>query len=372
MSVPQGAAAWAVGGSPGSPWAKPRIAPVPLPHVACGPWCPFCPEGGGGEPGRWTPGPEDVARAVATHIPPAGDGDGLREIAFYGGDFAVLPRGSRDSLLDAAEGYFRRGRATGIRAVMGPASLAVAPLADFRARGLRTVEIPALALDDRVLAEARAPWRAAQVRNLVARLRLQGFRVGLALVPGLPADSHERALGSAHRVVAARPDFVRVLPALALRGTRLGRLAADGRWLPMTLAQAVETCKEVVRVLRRGGVEVVRVGLQPETDIRPEPEVVAGPAHRCLRTLVEAALYRQLAVDLLAERCRFGKSFVLRVSPGDESYLRGPENANIRELRRRFRLDRLLVVLDPAVPRYELRGEPGGRGDEGLPRREAS
>lgn len=364
-------------GGPGGPSARAankarvQVAAVPIPHVRCGPACPWCPTGPAGDAERWLPGPGDVRRAVRARIEGERGGEGGIEITFPGGDFGGLNRTRRDELLDAAEGFFRNDRVRGVRVVLTPASAALAPIHDWWARGLRTVELAVLSLDDRVLAEARAPYRCAQVRGLVTRLRLKGLRVGLHLVPGVPADSHERAVQSARQAALAAPDFVRVLPALALRGTRLGELAARGRWTPMTLLQAVETCKEMVKALRQAGIEVARVGLQPHTDLRPRPEILAGPAHPSLRTLVEAALHRQLARDLMAQRCRFSKRFVLRVCPEDETWMRGPENSNLKDLKQLFRLESLAIVLDPAVPRHEVWGEPGGLAEAPGDRREA-
>jgi len=282
------------------------------------------------------------------------------EIGLYGGDLWQLPRGPRTDLLDAAEWEVRRGRASGIRITADPLSVLRAPLNEFRARGVTTVEVPVHSLDRRVLRrlglrhDPRAPLEA------IGRLNRFRLRSVAHLTPGLPASSHRSDVASAETLVKARPRAARVLPALALEGTLLGSLHRPHAWHPMSLREAISTCRHVVARLRAAGTELIRVGLQPEVDLLRGPPVVAGPFDPALRLRVEAELMRVRAAEAIARSFRLGtRRFTLVVHPREESWLRGPCSGNLLSLREQFRLVDLRVLPLEEQPSGELRAFEG-------------
>lgn len=352
--------------------SRPPIAAVLLPHGRCHAGCPFCPP-----PGRILPpipGPEVVREAVARTR--ARRGDRPVEIAFYGGDLWALPRGPRTALLDAAEGEVRRGRAVSIRLALAPESVLRAPLAEFRARGVRTVEVGVWSMARgplESLGARRQPRAGTEALGRLIRARLRAIAV---LMPGLPNSSHRTALASIDAVLRARPAGVRLLPALALGGTILGEAFVDETWVPMARSEAVTTCKEMLRRVRAAHVPVLRVGLQPDQDLWEAPPVLAGPYVGDLRMIVESELLRAEATAALTSAWSFGtRAVTFVVHPREESWLRGPENATIRQLRERFRLEevRILPVAEQPPGRVRvLRGLVDLDAVPRLPRRKAS
>ena len=335
---------------------RPPIAAVLLPHGCCPRGCPFCPPAG--RILAPLPGTEVVTEAVERTR--ARRGDVPVEIAFYGGDLWALPRGPRTALLDAAEAEVRRGRAVGIRLALTPESVLRAPLAEFRARGVRTVEVGVWTMARAALERmgARRPPRSGT--EAMGRLTRARLRPIAALMPGLPGSSHRTALASVDAVLRARPGGVRLLPALALGGTKLGDAFAEGTWVPMAQREAVTTCKEMLRRVRAAGVPILRVGLQPDQDLWEAPQVLGGPYVRDLRMVVESELLRAEATRTLTSVWSFGtRAVTFVVCPREESWLRGPENATIRQLQERFRLDevRILPVAEQPAGRVRvLRG----------------
>lgn len=337
--------------------ATPRIVPVLIPHGGCGLGCPLCPEQPAGESTvLLLPDPGDVARAMLRYAPPARR-DGTRTLlAFYGGSIAGVAHSHRAPLLDAAEREFRNGRVDGIRLVCDPPRLLHAQLGEWVARGVRSVEIAAWSLDPRVLRQCDARTYGTATRDAVRRLRWMQIEAGVQLMPGLPGDSHERAVESARRLAELQPDFVRILPALALEDTRMERWWRSGSWDPMSLPQAVETCAAMLEVFRAAGVAVARVGLQPEFDLARGPLVLEGPYHPSLRMLAESRRVRRRIFELVRDQ-PFGRELEVHFHPADETYVRGPSNENLRELGRRLRIRRFHLYPDPTRPR----GEPLAR-----------
>ncbi len=344
--VPARAAASRRGTSSGAP----LVVPVVVPHGLCGDWCPLCPRAADGDDTlALMPGAEDVRRAMLRYAPRRTAAETVL-LAIYGGTLPALPHAVRAPLLDACEREVRSGRADGIRVVADADRLLHAPLGEWLARGVRSVEVPLLSTDGGVLRDWSATSHAARARRAVERLRLLEIEVGLCLFPGLPGDSHERAVRTALDVAAMRPDYVRILPALALEGTRLEDAWRRGRWEPMSLEQAVETTSAMLEILRDAGVEIARVGLQPEFDLVRGPAVLEGPYHPSLRHLAESRYFRRVILDI-ARRRAFEDELVLRVHPRDDSYARGPHNGTVAELRRRFRFQGVRIVHDPDLPR---------------------
>jgi len=230
------------------------IAPVVLPHRDCEPGCPLCPADTGIDARDFTPpvqGPAEVRDAVSKarkRRPGA-----LVEVAFYGGDLWALPRGERTALLDAAEGEVRAGRASGVRVSMTPQSVLRAPLGELVSRGVVSAEVAVFSVHRETLV-ALGLRRSARVSlDAIGRLHRARLRAIAVLMPGLPMSSHHSAMTTVEAVIRAGADGVRLLPALALGGTRLGAQYRSGRWVPMEFGEAVTTCREQVRTLRAPG-----------------------------------------------------------------------------------------------------------------------
>ncbi len=335
----------------------PRIVPVVIPHGHCGRWCPLCPPViEAGSLGGLMPGPEEVRGAMAHYAPARGGDAGGGErtlLAFYGGSMAGLAHGTRAALLDAGEREFRSSRVAGMRVVCDLTGLFRVPLGEWRVRGVRSLEVPLLSMHPDVCelwGGADLPERA---ERAVQKAQWLGLEIGVQLMPGLPGDSHQRAVAGARALAALKPSYVRILPAMALEGTRLEWWWREREWVPMSLTQAEDTCAAMLEIFHAAEVPVARVGLQPEFDLARGPGVLAGPYHPSIRHRVEARRFRRLALEC-AREAPFARTLTLAFHPADESYLRGTGNQTLHELRRRFRFEGIRLAPDELLPRGSL------------------
>lgn len=268
------------------------------------------------------------------------------EVAFFHGG---LPSAE---LLQAAGAHTKRLACL-------PGDLTPAAVDHLQAHGVHTIE-----LDVGTAAPIRRSLgrrlSAAALARLIQGLRDRGIRVGVTLSPGLPGASHTTALQDIDWLVDLDAvDLVRLHPALAWADSRGAQWVADGRWTPMSVAQALTTLEPMMDRLDTAGIAVARVGLQPGPDLRAR--VVAGPVHPNLRALVDTRRFRRrirAAIQFLP-RARVA---TVRVHPADLSQARGEANRNIRALRAELHLTALHVRPDPTVPRGTVR--PGAATPE--------
>ncbi|MCE5265419.1 MAG: radical SAM protein [Deltaproteobacteria bacterium] len=342
----------------------PLIIPFFLMNRGCPHRCVFCNE-------RLTAGnhPEQISReafveTVGAHLASAKGKGGPPEIAFYGGTFTGMERTEQSRLLELAAPFLREGTVAGIRISTRPDSID-SECCDFLRRfGVTTVEVGAQSLDEEVLLRSRRGHTAADTGRALLMLKEWGFKSGLHVMAGLPGESPDRFKETIARVIALRPDTVRIHPTLVLRGTPLAEEYRRGDYLPLSLAEGVDRCKAALRALTAAGIPVIRLGLQTTRELEEPGAILAGPFHPAFRTLVETALFLEMATALLEaagsgdrlpdETGALRESIQFAVSPADISGFCGYRRENVAALKHRFHVAEILVASDPALPRLTL------------------
>ena len=310
--------------------ASPVIVPVNLGCCPDSPRCLLCPPAPSPTPA--------LVEALVEHYQTerARPGRPLR-VGFYGG-----PPPS-DDLLAATKGlpFVARVR---------PDLLSRDDAARLQRAGALGIELDALTLHDSALKSAARRYRGRLVSEQLDGIPQMGMRVGIVLAPGLPGTRHEDSMEDAH-VVAPRVHFSRIHPVLVLRDSRLHEAHMDGTYVPMTLGQAITTCRAMLDVFEQHDVDVIRVGQSPGPD--GLGRAVAGPLHTSLRQLVDArrvlALLQTRLYGMPAGAC-----VRIRCHPADETHTRGPYNQHLRTLRAAHGLAEVRVSPDPALSRGEF------------------
>ena len=346
----------------------PLIIPIFLMNRGCPHRCLFCNE-------RLTAGdrPERITEAaftetVRTHLDSAGRKSGPVQIAFYGGTFTGMEREEQRRLLELAAPFLREGAVDGIRISTRPDGIDAEGLDLLQTSGVTTVEVGAQSLNDEVLLRSRRGHTAADTVRALALLQEKGFETGIHLMAGLPGDSPDRFAETIVRVIVLRPDMVRIHPTIVLRDTPLAEAFREGNYLPLGLADAVDLCKNALKKLTAAGIPVIRLGLQTTRELEEPGAVVAGPFHPAFRSLVETALFLEMAAALLSSAGRGSGALALppadtgaggltlhfTLSPADVSNFYGAKRENIKALQERFGLSGIRVSPDPALPRRTL------------------
>lgn len=276
------------------------------------------------------------------------------EVAFYGSTFTSLQFAYQKELLKFTQESFEsltqkshKGHLK-IRISTRPDHIRREELLDLKIRfNLTLVEVGVQSMNDNVLTISKRGHTRKDVKKAVKDLREIGIDVSCHQMIGLPGSTVDDELETAKDIAKLKPKYVRIHPTLVLRQTILEEMYRNSTYKPLNLVEAVDITEKVLRVYRKAGISVIRVGLHP-SEILME-SIVAGPWHPAFRELVEGKYMLTEASKILSEHK--GQSVKLFISPQDETYVRGEKNSNYRWLVDNFDLTSLEIVKDPNVER---------------------
>ena len=337
------------------------IIPFFIPHSGCPHQCVFCNQKNITGKSRQADAAA-IPQTVKTFLD-SRTGQEPVEIAFYGGSFTALPLQKQKSYLHAAVPFLRSGQVQGIRISTRPDSINRETISLLREYHVGTVELGAQSMDDHVLTLAGRGHSAGDTVNAVHLLKECGFTIGLQLMPGLPGDSYERFVKTVEQVMWLKPHFVRLYPALVIRETPLEKLYRTGRYIPLSLDEAVALCADAMVRFEHAGIKVIRVGLQPTKELEKKGTIVAGPYHPAFRQLVESSLFLDAMRAEFAEKRRDKGTAIISVNPSDLSVATGQKRSNIAILKHEFGMD-VSILPDETIPRgaIQLQINPATHG----------
>lgn len=324
---------------------RPVTVPFFISHQGCPHTCVFCDQRTiSGSAGR-LPDAEKLLAAIAAWRGSAGERP--LEAAFFGGSFTALADELQADLLAPLQPLLTSGQLDAVRLSTRPDYIDDQRVAWLKKNGVHTIELGIQSLDDAVLAASGRGHSADQSEAAMACIKRHGLRLGAQLMPGLPGDTPQASLTSLERVIAAGADFIRIYPALVLRGTELARRYAAGDYLPLDLEGGIALCKLLLLRALQADLPVIRIGLQADQGLNADT-VLAGCWHPALGQLVRSGLYR----DLIGRHVYPGEEVIIRCHPSRLSDVLGQKKCHLNELAERG--IRARVLPDAALEKTEL------------------
>ena len=322
--------------------ARAYILPVFVPHRGCPHACVFCNQhriSGAEKPAT----AQDVKNAIqetAAFLPKGRK----RQLAFYGGSFTAIPVKEQEALLSAAKEALDRGEIDTVRLSTRPDAIDDTVLTRLKACGVDTIELGAQSMDDEVLRLTGRGHTAADVERASKRIKAANFQLVLQMMTGLPGATDETDVETARRLIALKPDGVRVYPTVIVRDTALFDLWQAGAYREHTVEDAVRVCAMIVPLFERASIPIIRLGLNPTEELSGGA-AVAGAYHPALGELVKSRVLLEKARVLL-HGVEPGCRVVLTVGPGKTSQMAGQHRENIRRLTEEFQLAELKIRED--------------------------
>ncbi len=163
------------------------------------------------------------------------------------------------------------------------------------------------------------------------------------MMVGLPESSREDEINTAKALIKLKPKIIRIYPVLVIKGTKLEKDYLEEKYKPLTVTQAVETCKELLSMFNKRKIDVIRIGLQSTDEIsmpgKENSEVVAGPYHPAFRQLVESELWYDTIVNKVKKLSVKVKEIEIMVNPKDINNVVGHKKVNKNKLKELYNVD---------------------------------
>lgn len=314
---------------------KEYIIPIFVPHLGCPNDCTFCNQKTiSGQTKMVTA--KDVKTTIETFLNYIGNIDAHKEIAFYGGSFTAIDKEKQEELLEAAYPYVNEKKVDGIRISTRPDAIDKDILKMLKKYKVKTIELGVQTSNNYILEKIRRGHTFEDVRKASKLIRRYGFKLGHQIMIGLPESTKQDEIDTAIDCIKLKPKIVRIYPVLVIKGTKLAKEQEEGKYEPLSVVQAVERCKEIVRLFKKKKIDVIRIGLQStDTISNPEneaSEVIAGPYHPAFRQLVESSIW----YDAISEKIKKINSKVKKIqilaNEEDINNIIGHKKENIKKL----------------------------------------
>ena len=315
---------------------KEYIIPIFVPHLGCKKCCTFCNQRTiSGEKKQVTA--EDVTKTIEYYLGNFKDQNKYVEVAFFGGSFTAIERKKQEELLTAVQPYIKSKKVDSIRLSTRPDAIDKTILKMLKKYNVKTIELGVQSTNNYILARCKRGHSFEDVVKASKLIRLYGFNLGHQIMVGLPDSSEKDDIQSAKDSIKLKPKMVRIYPVLVIKGTELEEEYTKGDFVPLTVSQAVERSKEIVKLFNKKHIKIIRVGLQNTdtiTDIsKGESEVIAGPYHPAFGQLVEDSVW----YDKIAEKIKDINAKVIKVeieaNPKNINNIIGHKKENIKKLK---------------------------------------
>lgn len=323
-----------------------------VPHLACPNDCVFCNQ-------KRIAGTEkpisDIDGFLAAACEDLSDRFDEVDIAFFGGSFTGIEEPEMCRYLSAAaRAREKYKKITGIRLSTRPDYISEHILDVLEEYRVTTVELGVQSMNDAVLAASRRGHTARDTEKAVELIKKRAFSLVLQFMPGMPKDTDETIFATAEKIIAMKPDGVRIYPCVVIKDTELEDLYLRGEFEPLSVEKAADICAALIPRFEKEGIKVIRTGLHG-SDLVKTQSVVAGPFHPAFGEIVYSKIYLAAALSLL-EKALPKSDTVLYVTTGKTSQMTGQKRVNLEILNKKYGV-RFSVSEDGALKEFEVRSE---------------
>ncbi len=324
---------------------KQYIIPIFVPHLGCPNDCIFCNQKSiSGQKSNMTK--EKAKEIIENYLKSIDKENAQIEIAFFGGSFTAIEEERQEELLQVASEFVKSGQVSSIRVSTRPDAIDKNILKRLKKYKVKTIELGVQSSNNYILKRINRGHTFEDVKRAAKLIRWNGFRLGVQMMVGLPESTTIDEINTAKELIKLKPKMVRIYPVLVIKNTPLEKELEKGTYKPLTVVQAVEVCKEIVRLFHDKNIDIIRIGLQP-TDEISEPgseksEVVAGPYHPAFRQLVESAMWYDAIVGKIKRLNVKVKEVEVTVNPVDANNVIGHKKENVKNLKELYDVNLVL------------------------------
>jgi histone acetyltransferase (RNA polymerase elongator complex component) len=328
---------------------RPFIIPIFLPHAGCPHQCVFCNQTSITGAPRDILSIEKVENKIHEFLKYKRGDRQPAQVAFYGGNFLGLEKEYIKRLLNVSIKFVENKNIDTIRFSTRPDTIDPDRLDIIKDYPVSTIEIGAQSMDDFVLTAAKRGHPASDTQKAAALLKERHYDMGIQMMVGLPGEDEESSLSTGHRIGELEPDFVRIYPTIVLKGSLLAEWYQNGKYRPWTLERSIAQVKRLYLLFKKGGIRVIRMGLQAAKDLDSGAAILAGPYHPAFGHMVHSAIFLDMAVAIMEADKISRDTVILKVHPRSISKMRGLKNINVDLLKKRFHIKSLQIIPDSSM-----------------------
>lgn len=297
-----------------------------IPHIGCPNRCSFCNQSAISGV-KDIPNGDFVRKTLASALKNmSSDAISNSEIAFFGGSFTAINREYMIELLNAANEFIGQKMFGGIRVSTRPDAIDDEIVSILKKYNVRSVELGAQSMNDDVLRKNFRGHTSEDVIKSSEVLRENGFSLGLQMMTGLYGDTEIESENTAKKLISLKPSTVRIYPTVVLKDTYLEKLYYSGDYEPLNVEESIVLCAKLVEMFEENNVNVIRVGLHDQTDVKEK--FVAGAYHPALGELIYGEIYYNKILRLLKDKTEAK----IYVNPSIVSQVIGQKRRNIVRL----------------------------------------
>ncbi len=335
------------------------IIPIFVPHLGCPNDCVFCNQRSISGQKKQVTG-EEVKQTIKEYLETFKNEDAHKEVAFFGGSFTGIEPEKQEELLQAAYEYVENGEIDSIRVSTRPDYIDKTILKRLKKYKVKTIELGVQSSNDYILKQAKRGHTFEDVKKASKLIRRYGFDLGHQMMVGLPESTRIDELNTAKDLAKLKPKMIRIYPVLVIKNTELARMYQNGEYEPVTLEQAIETCKELYYFFEKKHITIIRMGLQ-NTDLISNPdnlesEVLAGPYHEAFGQLVESRIWYDSIVNKIKQFNVKVKEVEIELNPRDVNHVIGHKKENINKLKEFYEVDVKIIQNEKKIPgKFDVR-----------------
>ena len=335
------------------------IIPIFVPHLGCPNDCIFCNQRSISGQKKQVTG-EEVKQTIKEYLETFKNEDAHKEVAFFGGSFTGIEPEKQEELLQVAYEHVENGEIDSIRVSTRPDYIDKTILKRLKKYKVKTIEIGVQSSNDYILKQAKRGHTFEDVKKASKLIRRYGFDLGHQMMVGLPESTRIDELNTAKDLAKLKPKMIRIYPVLVIKNTELARMYQNGEYEPVTLEQAIETCKELYYFFEKKHITIIRMGLQ-NTDLISNPdnlesEVLAGPYHEAFGQLVESRIWYDSIVNKIKQFNVKVKEVEIELNPRDVNHVIGHKKENINKLKEFYEVDVKIIQNEKKIPgKFDVR-----------------
>ncbi|RLD67540.1 MAG: radical SAM protein [Bacteroidetes bacterium] len=308
--------------------------PIFIPELACPFQCVYCDQ-------KKITGQKnllqdnEIIRNIESHLESFKATNREVQLAFFGGTFTGLNIAEQEHYLNLIQPYIHQQSIQGIRISTRPDYINSENLKLLKQYGVTHIELGAQSLVEEVLQASDRGHNVADVQLASEMILAESFILGLQMMIGLPADSPERSMQTAKRIVDFGAQETRIYPTIVIRGTNLEHIWQKDKYQALDTESAIEQSANLYQFFEKNKVKVLRVGLYPSDELSVQGEAVAGPEMPHFKEKVMSRIWKtnlNKAIDFSKKE----KRLKIAVSSKEYNFAVGFEASNRKYLEEYF------------------------------------